>query len=135
MWISAGNFSFGVYAENSAGKDFVMFTLEVVSPSVEITTASPLNDATVGEYYSVMLDARGYNPSSEGTWVWSANGNLPDGLTLNENGNIYGTPATSGSFSFTVTVKNGDYSAEKSFAINVISKQTYPPYIITNSLP
>ena len=132
---AAGSFSFIVYAENSAGKDYVEFMMDVVDPRVEIDTESPLMNGTVGESYSDWFYATGYDISSSGTWEWSATGNIPDGLTIASNGNISGTPTKEGTFSFTVKAVYGKYSAEKSFVITIDPAETHPPVIITYSLP
>ncbi len=69
--------------------------------SVSITTTS-LPAATVGDGYSTMLNATG--GAAPYTWGVTA-GSLPGGLTLNPtSGVITGTPASTGTSSFTVTV-------------------------------
>lgn len=68
-----------------------------------ITTTSPLPNGTVGTYYEQKLTSDGTEPIK-----WSiSNGNLPAGLSLNEDtGEISGTPTAAGSNTFTITAKN-----------------------------
>jgi hypothetical protein len=50
-------------------------------------------------------------------------GSLPDGLTMDTDGNIYGGPTSAGTFSFRVTVTDGTtgYSYEQDFTITIFS--------------
>ncbi len=68
---------------------------------LNITTTS-LPDGTVGEFYNQTLNATG----GASPYAWSIlDGNLPDGLGLvRDTGVISGTPATEGSYDFTVMV-------------------------------
>ncbi len=76
-------------------------TETISTPLLNITTAS-LSGATVGRAYSHVLTAEGGLPA----YTWSViSGTLPDGLTLNiSTGEISGTPAAMGVFSFNVKV-------------------------------
>lgn len=88
-------------------------------PPLQITTAS-LQQATAGTPYSAALTASG---GSAYTWSMSG-GSLPDGLTLGPDGTLTGTPATSGSYTFTVKVTSGGRSTTEQLTLVVIAKLT-----------
>ncbi len=79
----------------------------------KITTDS-LPNGTVGESYTATLEATGNNIT------WSASG-MPDGLTLNSDGTITGTPTTADTYTFTVTATNASGSASKEFTLAITS--------------
>ena len=79
----------------------------------QITTTS-LNNGTVGTVYSQKLDATGNNI----TWSLDS-GALPDGLTLNSDGTITGTPTADGTSTFTVTATNNAGSDSREFTLTV----------------
>jgi Putative Ig domain len=65
------------------------------TPQLTITTTTPLPRATTGQPYDFTLQASG----GTAPYTWSiplGTGILPDGLSLNSNGVISGTPAASG---------------------------------------
>ena len=71
-------------------------------PALSIFVAS-LPDGTVGVAYQATLSASG----GTGTYTWSvASGSLPPGLTLSGGGTISGTPTTTGTFAFIVSVSD-----------------------------
>ena len=71
-------------------------------PALSILVAS-LPDGTVGVAYQATLSASG----GTGTYTWSvASGSLPPGLTLSGGGTISGTPTTTGTFAFIVSVSD-----------------------------
>ncbi len=70
-------------------------------PKVElaITTASPLTPVCLGQSMSILFDAEGgVEPY---TFALDA-GSLPDGLELNDQGNLFGTPTFADTFTFTI---------------------------------
>ena len=88
-------------------------------PSINTTS---LAGGTVGTAYNATLAASG-----TGTITWSNSGNLPAGLTLDENtGVISGTPTADGTFNFTVKAKNDGGSDSKELSIT-IGEQTNVP--------
>ena len=88
---------------------------ESVKYTPSITTTS-LTGGTVGTVYSQTLTATG---SGTITWSLAEGSSMPDGLTLNSNGTITGTPSTAGTNAFTVTAKNayGDDSKQLTLTI------------------
>ena len=96
--------------QNSA--KFAETTITVkIAPS--ITTAS-LPEGTVGESYTATLEATGNNM----TWSLDS-GTLPDGLTLNSDGTITGTPTTAGTSTFTVIATNSVISVSKKYTLTI----------------
>ena len=85
----------------------------------KITTASLLN-GTVGTSYSQTL-ASDNNPTN-----WSVtSGSLPDGLSLNSDGTITGTPTAEGTSTFTVKAENSVGSDSKELMLTVTAPTTY----------
>lgn len=81
-------------------------TGNITNAPPKITTTS-LSEGTVNNAYNQLLAADN-NPTS-----WSVtNGTLPDGLTLNSDGTITGTPSAVGSSTFTVTATNKDSGSD-----------------------
>lgn len=81
-------------------------TGNITNAPPKITTTS-LSEGTVNTAYNQLLAADN-NPTS-----WSVtNGTLPDGLTLNSDGTITGTPSAVGSSTFTVTATNKDSGSD-----------------------
>ena len=100
-----------ITAENQAGSytKAVKFTFKSVKPKIITKT---LEAGTVGETYNDFLEATG---SEILKWSWS--GKTPPGLTLNESGDISGTPTDNGKFKFTVTVQNEGGKKSKKFTL------------------
>lgn len=93
------------------------------------TTSLPGGQA--GTAYSTTLAADGGTPSY--TWSVSA-GSLPAGLTLAGNGTISGTPTTSGSSNFVVTVTDAESPTQTktaSLSIVVAPAPSTPPPALT----
>ena len=81
----------------------------------KITTDSPLPEGTVGKSYTANLQATGNNI----TWSVASGSTLPDGLTLNSDGTITGTPTAVGSSTFTVTATNASGSDSKQYTLTI----------------
>jgi len=96
-------YNFSVSVNSATFSCTKAYTL-TVNPCDNITTASPLPDATEGAAYSEQLVSVGVtNP------VWSVTaGALPAGLTLSAGGLLSGTPTTAGGYAFTITVTGDD---------------------------
>ena len=79
--------------------------LGIASPS-----GSTLPGATPGVSYSHTFQASG----GAGPYTWSlVSGSLPSGLNLSPSGVLAGTPATSGSYSFTVKVRDAGQAVQE----------------------
>ena len=85
-----------------------------------ITTAS-LPNGEVGKIYNQTLEATGSD-----TITWSVtSGSLPDGLSLNSDGTITGTPTAEGTSTFTVKAENSVGSDSKELMLTVTAPTTY----------
>ena len=91
----------------------------IVQPcgSISIVTASlPVGEA--GVYYDQTLQASSCNVGAY-NWILFS-GSLPSGLTLGSNGEIYGMPDTSDTYTFTVQVTNsGSLTTNGQFSISI----------------
>ncbi|MFZ1249862.1 MAG: Ig domain-containing protein [Candidatus Microsaccharimonas sp.] len=121
---TAGDYSFTIAANNSAGGDRTDMdgTVLASASSAPVITTTELNTLTVGKSFSQTIGATG---SSTGrTWSVSS-GTLPAGLTLKSStGIISGTPTTAGSYSFVLTLTNSSGSDTQSFSGSVLSAAT-----------
>lgn len=85
----------------------------IIITAPAITTES-LPEGTVNQLYSATLEVTGNNI----TWSLDS-GTLPDGLTLDSNGTIAGTPTAAGTSNFTVTATNDAGSASKEYTLTI----------------
>lgn len=100
------------------GDSTASITVNVEANALDITTGSALPDATQNAAYSQTFAATG----GVGAYTWAVtNGALPAGLSLNSNtGALTGIPTVNGTFSFTVTVTDGNgVTADKEFSLTV----------------
>ncbi len=67
-------------------------------------------------------------------YTWSAEGNLPPGLTLSSSGNLSGTPTADGIFPFTLTVVDAENETTSVEIAWLVTENTIPQ-ITTASLP
>lgn len=87
-----------------------------VATPVALTTSSLPNGA-VGAAYSANLSAEGGTPP----YTWSVvSGKLPAGLTLSSPGTIGGTPTSTGTFAFSVQVKDSGTSPQAASSAETI---------------
>jgi hypothetical protein len=107
------------------------FTITVSAAFVPLTiTTSTLPDGAIGISYSETLTATGTAPI-----IWSlVSGTPPEGLSLNSDRVISGTPTTTGTYTFTVKAANAAESDTKELSIK-ISLTAEPPHITTETLP
>ncbi len=127
--ISSGTHSIIVRATISTGGSYsanLTITVQASSPPPLTITTTTLASGTVGSAYSATLQATGGTTP----YTWSvASGALPSGLTLSTSGIISGTPATSGTSSFSVMVK--DAESTPMTATSTFSLTIAPPATLT----
>jgi len=116
---SSGSFKFTVQVTDSAsGTATKQFTLNVTQTLV-ITTAPTLPGGAVGTQYLQSLSAVGGTQPYTFTVV---SGLLPNGVNLSPGGVISGTPASSGTFNFTIQVRDSNsITASQPFSLTVVS--------------
>ena len=121
---TAGTYNFTIMITNSLGSDFWEYSLTIFR-NLYITTTT-LANAMSGAEYNQTLSATSNSPV---TWTIET-GNLPQGLTLSEDGQIEGTPTVSGTFVFTVKAETLWEIDTKEFSLT-----TKYLFITTGNLP
>ena len=103
---------YGAYAGTQTSAQTAVVLPKPAKPVIDDIT---LPGVMVGNAYNTRLTAQG------GSVTWQlASGSMPDGLSLNADGTITGTPEKSGQFSFTVTASNAAGTSDpKSFSLTV----------------
>jgi alpha-tubulin suppressor-like RCC1 family protein len=113
-----GDFDVTVTASAGRGSsDTAHFTLTVKPPLTPLITTASLPSGLTGRAYSATLAAVGGTPG----YTWTLSDTLPAGLALNDStGVISGTPAVSGSWTYTVTATDsGTKVGTKELVLNV----------------
>ncbi len=120
--LAAATYSFTVQvidsANSGAGKTFFL----TINPALNITTTSPLPNATVGATYSVAIAAAGgQTPYTFSVQATPFNPNpAPPGFSLSPGGVLSGVPTTAGMYTFGVLLTDGTGSqVSMSFALTV----------------
>ena len=131
----SGLFSFKLRVNDSSSPTqyaFSKFRLNVSSP---LQVSSPgLPSGTVGVAYFTQLSANGGNAP----YSWTTSGSLPAGLALSAAGILSGTPQTSGTANFAVTVTDGTKTPTAASATQNLSMIISPAgtlTVTTSSLP
>jgi|GEM_PF-6163083 len=98
-------------------------TINIEANIAPAITTTVLPDGTVSTEYSQTLEATGNAPI---TWILSG-GSLPDGIDLESDGDLSGTPTAVGTFNFTVTATNasGNDTQALSIVINPVPPTVY----------
>ncbi len=130
----SGNYSIVIQAANQPPSGPLLtasqtFTLAIAAPPFSITTTE-LASGRVGAPYTQSLSAVGGTPPYD----WRiAQGSLPDGLALSASGTLSGTPATLGTFRFTVTVADSRQATDTRSYVLTISPAALQ--LTTETLP
>ena len=128
-----GTSSFTIQVRDAGGLTAVQALSITINPPAppEIVTGT-LPAATIGQFYSQTLQAIG----GTGARTWSIiAGPLPQGLNLDQTtGVISGTPAVSGTSSFTVQVQDAAGQSDTQ-SLSITINLTDPPAITTTDLP
>ena len=106
----AGTSTVAVTITDSLGNSRTRFVPLTVNPALAVATTT-LVPALVGESYSRTLIASG----GIGPYAWSANGLLPDGITVDPSGILSGTPTTAGTYNLDLRVT--DSGGRTSYAV------------------
>ena len=111
-----GDYNFAVQVTDSGGtKTSGAFLLTIKAPPLVITTPS-FADAPVGTSFNTQFAATGGVPP----YVWGASGSVPSGTSFSSSGMLSGTANSTGTFQFTVQVKDSVGTvALKAYTINV----------------
>ncbi len=128
----AFNFSVAVFVNNPYQAVTQQLALTLAPAPLQVTTTSPLPNATQDAFYSIALAASGGLPP----YSWSlapASPSLPPGLSLATNGVISGTPASSGAFSFNVRATDSSLATADWFLSLTVNPGTNPSVIILTS--
>ncbi|MBQ3399270.1 MAG: putative Ig domain-containing protein [Synergistaceae bacterium] len=105
VWLDDGSDSRTVF------KDFTLFVEESDIAAPKITTSEDLGTYTAGYSVSIKLEATGTEPLT-----WTAEG-LPEGLSITNDGLLFGTVENDGTYSFTATVSNSAGRDSRNFTI------------------
>jgi hypothetical protein len=125
-----GSYSFIVQVTDGAGATSSKGLTINVTTGITIVTPAALPPATARADYTLTFEAAG--GAAPYVWEVAPGGALPLGLTLARNGQLSGTPASSGTFSFVVQVTDSAGAATtRSFTLTVQQNLT----ISTQSLP
>jgi uncharacterized protein (TIGR03437 family) len=99
--VANGSFTFSVNVKDSQGATATQSVKLLVDPA-PLAIASSAPDAVLGQPYSAQLLATGGVPPYY--WTLARDSTLPNGLTLSSDGKLSGMIASTGSFSFTITL-------------------------------
>lgn len=104
---------------------------QIVVDSAELVMLTErLPTARQGEAYSAKLQASG----GDGTYTWSVEGDLPEGIGMTPRGLFFGTPRSVERRSFTVAVTSAEATISRELTIDV-RDATEPLAILTDRLP
>jgi len=113
----AGESTFTVEVSSGGRTASKELSITVSVPPVWIST-EVLPSAVIGTTYHQTLAGTG----GDGSFTWSIDsGLLPDGLDLNADGTVSGTPTALGDFSFILRVSSGGQEGTKNLSITIVS--------------
>ena len=111
----AGSYTFTVKAAINGQSAFKEYTVVIASNGIApvIQTSEDLGTFKTGTKVSIKLKATGTSPIT-----WTAE-NLPDGLSINSSGVIYGSVTAANEYTFVVTAKNAIGFDTRNFKLNI----------------
>ena len=130
---TAASYNFTVQVTDSANNTATQAVTLVVNPAPPVITTTTLPDASVGVAYNQQL-AFSYGGTASGTtWAITGGGSslTAAGLSMDPSGLITGTPPSTGSASFTVTVT---VNSQTSSPVTLTVAVTAAPVVTTASL-
>jgi uncharacterized repeat protein (TIGR01451 family) len=113
----AGSYTVNIKATDNCGAMTVAsFTVNVTCPSITVSPET-LPNGQVGSSYNQTITAA---PAGGNYTFAVTSGALPPGLSLASNGNLTGTPTTTGTYSFTVTATGfGSCTSSRNYSITI----------------
>jgi Putative Ig domain len=113
-------------SESPAMTQKMTYSITIAATGLSITTTSPLPDATLSSSYTTMVTASGGTPPY--TWSLASGSTLPGVLVLTSgspSATIAGTPNETGTYQFTLEVKDAaNNTASGSFLITISGSTT-----------
>ncbi len=132
---TAGTYTFTIQVVDSSTtpQTATLTATIVINPvPLAITSTSPLTNGTLNTPYIATFTATG----GTAPYNWSvASGNLPSGLTLTSTGVLSGTPAASGSYSFTIRATDSAASPQTTTAPFLLQIDVGTLAVATTALP
>jgi hypothetical protein len=129
---NSGTFNFTMHVQDDQGHTANQsFSLKVTGCNVQIITTS-LPDGQAGSQYDFFLQGSSEcNPNLN--WFVNDFANVPSGLSLTSNGELYGYPSAAGTFNFPVRLQDGNNnSTTQSFSLII---KEGPLQVTTTFLP
>ncbi len=125
---TSGTFAFTALVTDSASATASKSFNVTITPTLVVSSTSPIAGGTVGTALSRTLTAIG--GTSPYTWAISS-GALPSGLSLSNGGVLSGTPTTAGTFIFTALASDSaSATASKSLTVTVT-----PTLVVSSTSP
>jgi hypothetical protein len=132
---TAGTYTFTIQVVDSSTtpQTATLTATIVINPvPLTITTTSPLTNGTLNTPYIATFTATG----GTAPYNWSvSSGSLPSGLTLTSTGILSGTPAVSGSYSFTIRATDSAASPQNATKPILLQIEIGTLTVATTSLP
>ncbi len=121
-----GVFRFTVELSDASGGRLTGEFSWTVSSPLTITTGGTLPEASAGSAYSLVFGLTG----GQAPYAWTVlAGAVPPGLTLSPTGILSGTPATPGTFQFTLKVTDAAQAATQAAFTLVVGAGSQPPRV------
>ena len=117
----SGAITFTLVAENDNGVTKKTYTINIKEGEpLAIDTEARLENGTVGESYWRVLKC--YTTDLAKTWSLASGSKLPLGLTLGEDGTIQGKPELAGTYTFTIELRAGGQTTQKTFTLVIFGE-------------